>query len=136
MRIEMHGQTLLRFEKQVSLQALTIFESNAHAQRISWETTIMKPTFSTITNSLRRDSFELSVNKRPCAPLTDHNYHSVAIEEAGAPYVRKCARSFWNITGDYFKNEAALWAVLTITAFLPLISNARAVMEFMRAIGN
>jgi len=144
MRIEMHGQTLLRFEKQVSLQALTIFESNAHAQRISWETTIMKPTFSTITNSLRRDSFELSVNKRPRAPLTDHNYHSVAIEEAGARYVRKCARSFWNITGDYFKNEArydfwgeaALWAVLTITAFLPLISNARAVMEFMRAIGN
>jgi len=144
MRIEMHGQTLLRFEKQVSLQALTIFESNAHAQRISWETTIMKPTFSTITNSLRRDSFELSVNERPRAPLTDHNYHSVAIEEAGAPYVRKCARSFWNITGDYFKNEArydfwgeaALWAVLTITAFLPLISNARAVIEFMRAIGN
>jgi hypothetical protein len=104
----------------------------------------MKPTFSTSTNSLRRVSFELSVNKRPTAPLTDYNYHSVAIKEAGARYVGKRARSFWNITGDYFKNEArydfwgeaAVWAVLTITAFLPLISNARAVMEFMRAIGN
>jgi hypothetical protein len=104
----------------------------------------MKPTFSTITNSLSRVSVELSVNKRPRAPLTDYKYHSVAIEEAGARYAGKRARSFWNITDDYFKNEArydfwgetSLWAVLTITAFLPLISNARAVMEFMRAIGN
>ncbi len=58
--------------------------------------------------------------------------------------MRNCARSFWNITGEYFKNEAryefwgeaALWAVLTLTAFLPLITNAHAVMEFVRAIGN
>jgi hypothetical protein len=104
----------------------------------------MKPTFSTITNSLRRGSLELSVNKRPRAPLTDYNYHSVAFEESSARYARNRARSFWNITGDYFKNEArydfwgeaALWAVLTLTAFLPLITNAHAVMEFVRAIGN
>ena len=104
----------------------------------------MKPTFSTITNSLRRDSFELSVNKRPRAPLTDHNYHSVAIEEAGAPYVRKCARSFWNITGDYFKNEArpdflgeaALFVVIIITALLPLMNNSHALVGFVRAISN
>ena len=104
----------------------------------------MKPTFSSITDSLRRGSFEPSVNRRPSAPLTDYNYHSVAFEPTGARYVGKRPRSFWNITGDYLQNEArydfwgeaALWAVLTITAFLPLISNARAVMEFMRAIGN
>jgi hypothetical protein len=53
-------------------------------------------------------------------------------------------RSFWNITGDYLKNEArhdflgeaALFAVAVITAFLPLISNAQALMGFVRAIGN
>jgi hypothetical protein len=69
-----------------------------------------------------------------------------------SPYIRgvesslcvQARESFWNITGEYFKNEArydfggeaALWAVLTLTAFLPLITNAHAVMEFVRAIGN
>jgi rhamnogalacturonyl hydrolase YesR len=51
-------------------------------------------------------------------------------------------QSFWNITGDYYKSEArqdfwgeaSLWAVLALTAFLPLISNAHTVMEFVRAI--
>jgi len=119
-------------------------ESNADAQRISWETTIMKPTFPTNISSLHRDSFEYSVRERPGSPVTDYNYHSIAFEESSARYVRDCARSFWNITGDYVKNEArydfwgeaALWSVLTLTAFLPLISNAHAVMEFVRAIGN
>ena len=104
----------------------------------------MKPTFSTVTNSLRCGSFELSENKRPRTPLTDYNYHSLTSERASTRYVSKRVRSFWNITGDYVKNEArydfwgeaALWTVLTLTAFLPLISNVRAVMEFMRAISN
>ena len=59
-----------------------------------------------------------------------------------ARYVCNRTRSFWNIAGDYFQNEArqdflgeaALWAVLALTAFLPLISNAHAVMESVRAI--
>ena len=53
-------------------------------------------------------------------------------------------RSFWNITGDYLKNEArhdflgeaALFAVIVVTAFLPLICNAHALMGFVRAIAN
>jgi len=73
--------------------------------------------------------------------FTDYNYHS-AFEELSARYVCNRARSFWNIAGDYFQNEArqdflgeaALWAVLALTAFLPLISNAHAVMESVRAI--
>ena len=103
----------------------------------------MKPTFSTIS-SLRRDSFDGARCGSRYSLVTDYNYHSVAFEESSARYARNCARSFWNITGEYFKNEAryefwgeaALWAVLTLTAFLPLISNAHAVMEFVRAIGN
>ncbi len=79
--------------------------------------------------------------RRP-SPITDYNYHSVAFEESRTHHVRNPARSFWNITGDYFKSEArqdflgeaALWAVFLLTAFLPLISNAHAVMEFLRAI--
>jgi hypothetical protein len=118
-------------------------ESNAHAQRISRKTIIMKPTFPTITSSPRGSSFELSKSKRASRPLTDYNYHSVHCRNVSGRYAHNCVRSFWNITGDYSKNEArydfwgeaALWAVLTLTAFLPLISNARAVMEFLRAIG-
>ncbi len=54
------------------------------------------------------------------------------------------AHVMWNITGDYYKSEArqdfwgeaSLWVVLALTAFLPLISNAHAVMEFVRAISS
>ena len=57
-------------------------------------------------------------------------------------YVGSRARSFWNIADDYYKTEArqdfwgeaSLWIVLALTAFLPLISNAHAVMKFVSAI--
>jgi len=104
----------------------------------------MKPTPLTTYKESRRDSFDLAVGKRSRAPITDYNHHSVAFEESRTHHVRNPARSFWNITGDYFKNEArqdffgeaTLFAVLAVTAFLPLISNAHALMEFLRAIGN
>jgi hypothetical protein len=104
----------------------------------------MKPTFSIFISPMRRDSFEHAMRQRPGWPVTDYNYHPLTFEESSRRYVCKRARSFWNITGEYFKNEArydfwgeaALWAVLTLTAFLPLITNAHAVMEFVRAIGN
>jgi hypothetical protein len=104
----------------------------------------MKPTFPTIISSLRRDSFDGGKYTSRRAPVTDYSYHSVAFEGSSAPYVHTRARSFWNITGDYYKSEArpdfwgeaSLWAVLALTAFLPLISNAHALMEFVRAISS
>jgi hypothetical protein len=139
---ETRGQTLPLTGRQVTTLPTEIFESNADAQRISKETTIMKPTFPTIVSSLRRESFDGGKFRTQRTPLTDYNYHSVTFKESSAPYVRNRARSFWNITGDYVKNEArydlwgeaALLVVLALTAFLPLISNAHAVMEFVRAI--
>ena len=97
----------------------------------------MKPTFP-IISSARGESFDGGKRKSRRSPVTDYNYHSVAFEGSSARYVSTRARSFWNITGDYYKNEArqdfwgeaSLWAVLALTAFLPLISNAHAVMEF------
>jgi hypothetical protein len=104
--------------------------------------TIMKPTFPTLIRSRRGESFDGGKCTSRRWPVTDYNYHSVVFEGARARYVRPHARSFWNITGDYYKSEArqdfwgeaSLWAVLALTAFLPLISNAHAVMEFVRAI--
>jgi rhamnogalacturonyl hydrolase YesR len=103
---------------------------------------IMKATFPTLIRSRSRDSFDGGKSTSRRSPVTDYNYHSVALEGSSAAYAHARTRSFWNITGDYYKSEArqdfwgeaSLWAVLALTAFLPLISNAHAVMEFVRAI--
>jgi len=92
---------------------------------------IMKPT-----------SLTLRKNRR--SPMTDYNYHSVALESLNSNCARVSARSLWDISRNYFKNEArydflgeaGLFAVVVLTAFLPLINNAHALVEFVRAIGN
>jgi len=102
----------------------------------------MKPTFPTIIRSRGRESIDYAKCRNRLSPVTDYSYYSSEFEGSSAGYVRARARSFWNITGDYYKSEArqdfwgeaSLWAVLALTAFLPLISNAHAVMEFVRAI--
>jgi hypothetical protein len=104
----------------------------------------MKPTLLTAVNVSRQDSFDPAMRRDRRWPMTDYNYHSVALESFAANCGRSSVRSFWNITGDYLKNEArhdflgeaALLGVIVITALLPLISNAHALMEFVRAIGN
>ena len=104
----------------------------------------MKPTFPILIRSSHYESFDDDKCRSRRFPVTDYNYHSVAFEGSSARYVHARARSFWNITGDYYKREArqdlwgeaSLWAVLALTAFLPLISNAHAMMEFVRAISS
>ena len=103
----------------------------------------MKPTPSTSHNASCRDSFDHSMPRRP-SPITDYNYHSISLESSSAKFGRPVERSFWNITDDYLKNEAryafwgeaALFGILAVTALLPLISNAHALMEFVRATSN
>ena len=102
----------------------------------------MKPTIPTIISSRHGESFDGGKCRSRRSALTDYNYHSVVFDGSSARYVQTRARSFWNITGDYYKSEArqdfwgeaSLWVVLALTAFLPLISNAHAVMESLRAI--
>jgi hypothetical protein len=104
----------------------------------------MKPTSTTINNASRRDSFDPIMRKDRRSPITDCNYQSVPLEHSSAKYASASARSFWNIAGDYFKNEArheflgeaAVFGVIIVTAFLPLLSNAHALMEFIRVIGS
>jgi len=43
---------------------------------------------------------------------------------------------FKNEARHDFLGEAGLFAVIVLIAFLPLINNARALVEFVRAIGN
>ena len=104
----------------------------------------MKPIASTIPNSNDRDACDRVMPYDRPAPITDYNYHSITLEGSSARYVRNPPRSFWKIAGDYFKNEArgdfrseaALFAIITITASLPLINNMHALIEFLRAISS
>jgi hypothetical protein len=103
----------------------------------------MKPISLTTCNDRYRDSFDRAVGKRR-APITDYSYRSGAFEDPTAHYAPVRAQSFWNITGDYFKREArqdfrieaALFAIITVTAALPLINNLHALIEFVRAISS
>jgi hypothetical protein len=103
---------------------------------------IMKPIPLTTCNDRQRDSFDRAVSRRHRLPITDYNYHSGAFHGSSAHYAPVHTRSFWNIAGDYFKHEAAhdfrseaaLFAIITITAALPLINNLHALIEFARAI--
>jgi hypothetical protein len=102
----------------------------------------MKPIPLTGYKDRRRDSFDSAVGKCLRSPITDYGYQSGAFEGSSGRFVRNRARSFWNIAGDYlrdearrdFQSEAVLFAFITITAALPLISNVHALIEFVRAI--
>lgn len=100
----------------------------------------MKPKIETVDRTKTRDSFAPRADHP--FPLTDCNYHSVAL----GGYSNGCARaevpSFLNISRDYFKNEArhsfageaAFFAMIVLTAAVPLVSNAYALADFIRAI--
>jgi hypothetical protein len=101
----------------------------------------MKPISLTTSNDPCRDLFNPAARQRSQAPLTDYSYYSIAIEGPSGSYARKPARSFWNIAGDYlngearhdFWSEATLFALITLTAALPLMNNLHALIEFARA---
>jgi hypothetical protein len=102
----------------------------------------MKPTPLTIYKERRREGFDREMGKYRRSPLTDYGYNSVAFAESSGYYLRTPARSFWNIAGDYLKDEArhdfwseaTLFALITVTAALPLLNNLHALIQFTRAI--
>ena len=102
----------------------------------------MKPIASTTPNSSHRDAFDRVMPYDRPSPITDYSYQSASFEDSSAHYAPVQVQSFWSITGDYFKHEArqdfrseaALFAIITIAAALPLINNLRALIEFVRAI--
>ena len=75
-------------------------------------------------------------------PLIHSNYHVAAIPN----FRGGCARneSFRNISGEYFRNEArnefqlemTAFAAIIVTAAIPILSNLRALADFLRAIGS
>jgi hypothetical protein len=102
----------------------------------------MKPIALITCRGRRHDSFDRVRGKFRRQPFTDYSYHSGAFEQSSADYLPTYVRPFWNIAGDYLKREArhdfwsetALFTFITVTAALPLINNAHALIEFVRAI--
>ena len=104
----------------------------------------MKPTFPILIRSRRCESFDGDKCRSRRFPVTDYNYHSFALESFNTNCGRVSVLSLWDISRSYFKNEArydflgevGLFAAIVLTAFLPLINNAYALVESARAIGN
>jgi hypothetical protein len=102
----------------------------------------MKPTPLTTSKNRRRHRFDRAARNSRRWPITDYNHHSVAFGGSSGGYTRNPPRSFWKMAGDYLKDEArhdfqsegTLFAIITITAALPLINNVHALIEFVRAI--
>jgi hypothetical protein len=89
----------------------------------------MKPTF----DSVRSTRF----------PITDCNYQSVVLDSYRGGCAQTILPSFRSISSDYFKNEArhdfvgeaTFFAMIIITAALPILQNLHALAHFIRAIG-
>ncbi len=85
----------------------------------------------------------LIVRNHTRTPLTDCNYYSVSLAGHRGHCAKPLAPSFRNISRQYFQHEARhdfigeaiLFAMLVITAAVPLVSAAHAITELCRAFG-
>ena len=90
----------------------------------------MKPTFITARTEKR-------------LPLIECNYHSAMLSGYRGRCAKPTAPSFRNISRHYFEKEARrdffgeaiLFSILVITATVPMVSGANAIIQLCRAFG-
>ncbi len=76
-------------------------------------------------------------------PLIHSNYSIATPPNFHGGCAHRELLSFRNISGEYFRNEARgefgreliAFAAIAVTAAIPLLSNAHALADFLRAIG-
>ncbi|HEY7001381.1 MAG TPA: hypothetical protein VH330_06535 [Candidatus Udaeobacter sp.] len=81
------------------------------------------------------------VGKSNRSSLIDCNYRPMALDGYRGRCLKTESPRFWNISAQYFQNEArhdflaeaVCFAVIIITAAVPLVSAANAVVELCRA---
>jgi hypothetical protein len=81
------------------------------------------------------------VGKNNTFPLIDCHYRPMTLDGYRGRCVKTGTSGFWNISGQYFQNEArrdflaeaVCFAVVIITAAVPLVSAANAVVDLCRA---
>jgi hypothetical protein len=102
----------------------------------------MKPTIQ-FNQKSRRDFSDRESRNGSALPKTDYSFHAASATKGSGRCFGACRQSFRAISQDYFENEAprsfvgeaTLFSVITITAALPILSSAIALMHLVRSIG-
>jgi hypothetical protein len=102
----------------------------------------MKPTIQ-FNEKSRRDFSDRESRKDAALPRTDYSFQAASVANGGGRCLGACRQSFRAISQDYFKNEAprsfageaALFSVIVITAALPILNSASALVHLVRSIG-
>lgn len=102
----------------------------------------MKPTIQ-FNEKSRRDFSDRELCKGSALPKTDNSFQAASVANGGGRCFGTCRPSFRAISQDYFKNEArrsfvseaALFSVIVMTAALPILNSASALVHLVRSIG-
>ncbi len=102
----------------------------------------MKPTIQCNEKS-RRDFSDRESHRGAALPQTDYRFQAASVANGGGRCFGSCRQSFRTISQDYFKNEArcnfvseaALFSVIVVTAALPILNSASALVHLMRSFG-
>jgi hypothetical protein len=101
----------------------------------------MKPTIQ--FNEKRRGGYlgDRESRKGFALPQTDYSFQAASVAKSGSLCFGSCRPSFRAISHDYFKNEAprsfaseaALFVVIVMTAALPIVNSASALLHLVRS---
>jgi hypothetical protein len=102
----------------------------------------MKPTIQ-FNEKSRRNFSDRESRNGSAHPKTDYSFQAASVANGGSCCFGSCRPSFRAISQDYFKNEArrsfaseaALFSVIVMTAALPILSSASALVHLVRSIG-
>jgi hypothetical protein len=102
----------------------------------------MKPTIQ-FNEKSRRDLLSRESRRSSVLPQTDYSFQAASVANGGGRCLGSCRPSFRAISQDYFKNEArrnfvreaALFGVIVMTAALPILNSASALVHLVRSIG-
>jgi hypothetical protein len=100
----------------------------------------MKPTVQ-FNEKSRRDLSDRGVRKASLLPKTDYSFQAASVANGGGRCFGSRRPSFRAISREYFKNEeprsfvseAALFVVIVLTAALPIINSASALVHLVRS---
>ena len=100
----------------------------------------MKPTIQ-FNEKTRRDFSERVSRKGSALPKTDYSFQGTSVANGGSRCLGSCRSSFRAISQEYFRNEAprifaseaALFVVIVMTAALPILNSASALVHLVRS---
>ena len=102
----------------------------------------MKPTNQTTQTKSRQESIRIA-RKGAAQPKIDCDFQTASLDGLRGRNLGVRVPAFRNISQDYFKNEArstfaseaAFFAVIVITAAVPMINSLSALLHLVRALG-